>query len=219
MNVVDTLARAGRRLVEAGLSPGSTGNISGRVGDRIFLSGTGAQLGRLTTSDFAQLTPDGDHLGGPKASKEAPLHLSFYQRDREHGAVVHVHSPHAVALSCCAPWADHSAVPPLTPYFVMRVGQTPLLPYHHPGDERLGQDLLRAPWRMRAALLANHGSVVAGSDVDEAVERAIELEEACRIAITTAGLPRRLLPPDEVAELAHRWGAPWTEARRLVGED
>lgn len=123
---------------------------------------------------------------------------------------MHVHSPHAVALSCTEPWAAHSAIPPLTPYFVMRVGQTPLLPYRHPGDPALGDDVRSWPQPIRAALLANHGAVVAGADLDDAVDRAIELEEACRIALLTAATARRELDPRAVRELAERWDSPWS---------
>lgn len=210
MNGFEALRRAGADLVAAGLSPGSSGNISVRVDDRLMISCTGAALGDLHRGDVAVLDLDGRELDGARPSKEWPLHVAFYRRSRGHGAVVHVHSPSAVALACVAPWAEHSAVPPLTPYFVMRVGQTPLLPYRPPGDPGLGDDLLAAPWEMNAALLANHGQVVAAAGVADAVERAVELEEACRVALATTGLPRRLLDADQVLELARRWSSPWT---------
>ncbi|WP_261167237.1 class II aldolase/adducin family protein [Microbacterium sp. Marseille-Q6965] len=210
MSAAERLIAAGRRLVDAGLSPGSSGNISLRVGDRVLISGTGASLGTLTTADIAEVALDGTALGGARASKETPLHLGFYRRDAAHEAIVHVHSPQASAWSCVEPWADHSAVPPLTPYFVMRVGQTPLLPYRHPGAAELGDDIESLAWPARAVLLANHGSVVAGSSLDDAIDRAVELEEACRIALLTEGAPRRLLAPSLVHELAERWRSPWT---------
>ncbi len=210
MSVVEQLIAAGRRLVDVGLSPGSTGNISARDGDHILVTGTGVCLGDLTPADFAEVSLDGIHLGGVRASKETPLHIGLYRRDDEHRAVVHLHSPQAVAMSCREPWAEHSAVPPLTPYFVMRVGQTPLLPYRHPGDPALGEDIRSVQWPLRAALLANHGSVVAGRDIAEAVDRAAELEEACRIALLTENAPRRELTDDQVRELADRWGSPWS---------
>ncbi|MFG6476853.1 class II aldolase/adducin family protein [Microbacterium sp. P06] len=209
MSAASELITAGRRLVDAGLSPGSSGNLSIREGNRIFITGTGTSLGGLDEADIAVLDLDGTHVSGARSSKEAPLHVGFYRRDETHRAVVHLHSPFAVAASCLEPWAAHSAVPPLTPYFVMRVGQTPLLPYRHPGDPELGRDLAEAPWMLRAALLANHGSIVAGSDMDDAVDRGIELEEACRIALLTAQAPRREIDPAQVVELAARWGSPW----------
>jgi len=211
MSAIDQLIVAGRRVVDAGLSPGSSGNLSIRVGDRVVITGTGSVLGDLDEADIAEVSLDGTHLGGSRASKETPLHLGFYRRDDAHRAVVHLHSPQAVAMSCRRPWAEHNAIPPLTPYFVMRVGQTPLLPYRHPGDARLGDDIESAPWALRAALLSNHGSVVAGGSIDDAVDRATELEEACRIALLTEGSARRELTAREIAELAERWSSPWSD--------
>ncbi|UJW30587.1 class II aldolase/adducin family protein [Saccharothrix sp. AJ9571] len=209
MSALEDLLAAGVRVVGEGLSPGTSGNISVRDGDRILLSGTGVSLGRMRPEHVAVLDLDGRHLEGAKPSKEWPLHLAFYQRDPRHRAVVHVHSPSTVAVSCLQPWADHSAVPPLTPYFVMRVGQTPLLPYRPPGDPGLGEDLRECHWELRAALLSNHGSVLAGANLDEAVDRAVELEEACRITLLTDGLARRELDADAIAALARQWSSPW----------
>lgn len=212
MNLHDQIIAAGRRLVDLGLSPGATGNLSIRDGDKVLLTGTGVSLGRLTATDIAEVSLTGEHLGGARASKETPLHLGLYRRGPEHQAIVHLHSPQTVAMSCRSPWSTSNAVPPLTPYFVMRVGQTPLLPYRHPGDAALGEDIATAPGPLRAALLANHGSVVSGTDLDDAVERAAELEEACRIALLTENSPRRELTRLQIRELADRWNSPWTES-------
>ena len=209
MSIAGDLIDAGRALVDAGLSPGTSGNISAIDGERILVSGTGTSLGSLSEGDFAQLGLDGTVIGGAKASKETPLHVGFYRRDASHRAVVHVHSPQAAAFSCTAPWSEISAVPPLTPYFVMRVGRTPLLPYRMPGSAQLGEDIHREPGEFRAALLANHGSVVAGRTLAEAVERAVELEEACRIALLTDPATRRELTAEQIAELSERWNSPW----------
>ena len=215
MSPVDELLAAGARVVADGLSPGTSGNISVRDGDRVLVSGSGTSLGRLGPDDVAVLDLDGRHLGGARPSKEWPLHLAFYARDVAHRAVVHVHSPYAVAASCLEPWSEASAVPPLTPYYVMRVGQAPLLPYRPPGDPGLGDDLAACPWELRAALLANHGSVLAGRDAAEACERAVELEEACRITLLTTGLPRRELTPEATRHLAARWSSPWGGRTRV----
>lgn len=212
MSVRNQLIAAGRLLVDMGLSPGATGNLSIRDGDTILVTGTGASLGHLTEADIAEVSLAGVHLGGARPSKETPLHVGFYGRGEEHQAIVHLHSPQAVAMSCRNRWSEGNAVPPLTPYFVMRVGQTPLLPYRHPGDAALGEDIRSAPGPFRAALLANHGSVVSGKDLSDAVERAAELEEACRIALLTENAPRRELTPEQIRELADRWDSPWTHS-------
>ncbi|MET0162762.1 MAG: class II aldolase/adducin family protein [Microbacteriaceae bacterium] len=212
MSAVHRLIAAGRALVDAGLSPGSSGNLSVRDGDSILMTGTGTQLGALQLPDLAVLSVDGERVEGAKPSKEVPLHLALYAKNPSHTAVVHVHSPSAVALSCLAPWAEHSAVPPLTPYSLMRVGQVPLLPFAAPGDPAMGALITDSPHPFHAALLANHGAVVSGETVERAVDSAIELEEACRIALLTQGLERNLIPADQVLAITERWGTPWTPA-------
>ena len=204
------LVAAGRALVAAGLSPGSSGNVSVRDGDRLLMTGTGTQLGDLAPDDLSVLDLAGAHLGGPAPSKEVALHLAMYAKDPAHTAVVHVHSPSAVALSCLEPWSDHCAVPPLTPYSLMRVGQVPLLPFVAPGDPAMGSLVTDSPLPFRAALLSNHGSVVSGEDLDRAVLGAVEVEEACRIALLTHGADRRLIPAEQVTAITSASGMPWT---------
>jgi ribulose-5-phosphate 4-epimerase/fuculose-1-phosphate aldolase len=204
------LIAAGRALVAAGLSPGSSGNVSVRDGDRLLMTGTGTQLGDLSLDDLSVLDLTGAHRSGPAPSKEVALHLAMYAKDAAHTAVVHVHSPSAVALSCLEPWSEHSAVPPLTPYSLMRVGQVPLLPFVAPGDPAMGALVSDSPLPFRAALLSNHGAVVSGEDLDRAVQSTIELEEACRIALLTRGAARRLIAPDQVHAITAAWGMPWT---------
>ncbi len=219
MSALQQLIDAGRALVEAGLSPGSSGNLSMRDGDRILMTGTGTSLGALDASSMATLDASGAHVGGAKASKEVPLHLATYARDAAFQAIVHVHSPYAVAASCLAPWSDESAIPPLTPYVLMRVGQVPLLPFAAPGDPALGDLVAACPHPFRGALLANHGAVVAAEDLPTAVGAAIELEEACRIALLTASAERTLIAPEHVRAIADRWGMPWTGAYGAASRD
>ena len=210
MTALQQLVDAGRALVDAGLSPGTSGNLSVRDGDDILMTGTGASLGALDAAAVATLDVAGTRLGGAKPSKEVPLHLAMLGRNPTHTAVVHVHSPFAVALSCLAPWSDESAIPPLTPYVLMRVGQVPLLPFAAPGDAALGALVAECPHPFRGALLANHGAIISGEDLPTAVGGAIELEEACRIAVLTAGAERRLIAAEQVRAIADRWGMPWT---------
>lgn len=215
MSAVDDLIAAGRALVDAGLSPGSSGNASVRDGDRLLMTGTGTRLGALRPDDIAVLDLDGVALGGARPSKEVALHVAMYARNPAHTAVVHVHSPSTVALSCLEPWAPHSAVPPLTPYTLMRVGQVPLLGFVPPGDPRMGALITDCPHPFRAALLANHGAVVSGDDLEGAVDSTVELEEACRIALLTHGRERRLIAAEHVRAITDRWGTPWSETPSL----
>lgn len=215
-STIDEIVRAGARVAAAGVSPGSSGNISVLSDGLVHMSGTGTDLGRLTADDIAVVTVDGEFVRGATPSKELALHLALYAKNPHHRAVVHLHSPYAVAASCLEPWSPTSAVPPLTPYFVMRVGQCPLIPFRAPGDPELGELLRALPHPFHGALLANHGQVVSAATPDAAVEAAIELEEACRITLLTDGRPRRLLPAEDVAALAERWGTPWTDAPAVV---
>lgn len=210
----DALVRTGARLAALGLSPGSSGNISVLDDDgRVLLTPTGADLAALDPDALSVLGPDGSHLDGPRPSKEFPLHLAFYRREPENRAVVHLHSRQAVAASCLPPWSRRSAIPPLTPYFVMRVGQTPLLPYAAPGDPGQAADLESLPFPCRAALLQNHGPVAAGRTLAAASEAAVEIEEVAALLLLLGPRPARLLTPEESETLAARYDSCWTDER------
>ncbi|MEU8624541.1 class II aldolase/adducin family protein [Streptomyces sp. NPDC048669] len=204
------LAAAGAHLAALGLSPGSSGNLSVREGPYVYLTPTGTDLSRIDPAGLSILDPAGAHLDGPKPSKEFPLHTAFYRRDPAARAVVHLHSRHATAVSCLPAWSEHSAIPPLTPYFVMRVGQTPLLPYAAPGDSGQAERMEALPFPFRAALLQNHGPVTAGHSVSAAVDAAVELEEVSALLLALGDRTPRLLTPEEIAPLAEKYASPWT---------
>ncbi|XVV33257.1 class II aldolase/adducin family protein [Streptomyces sp. CA-100214] len=207
------LVAAAAHLAGLGLSPGSSGNVSVRDGDRVLTTPTGADLAALDPQGLSVLDLGGRHLDGPAPSKEYPLHLAFYRREHATRAVVHLHSRHAAAASCRSPWSERSALPPLTPYFVMRVGQIPLLPYAPPGDPAQAAGLERIAFPCRAALLQNHGPVVAGTSLRAATEAAIEVEEACALHLLLGDQPVRLLTPEEATALATKYGTYWEPAR------
>ncbi|GAA2300901.1 class II aldolase/adducin family protein [Streptomyces kunmingensis] len=204
------LAAAGAHLASLGLSPGSSGNVSIREDDRILITPTGADLAAIDAGNLTVLALDGTHLDGPRPSKEFPLHTAFYRRDPATRAVIHLHSRHAAALSCRPAWSERSALPPLTPYFLMRVGQTPLLPYAPPGDVQQAADLEQLPFAFRAALLQNHGPVVAGPALATAVDAAVELEETAALLLTLGTLPARVLTEEEARAMADKYGMPWS---------
>jgi 3-dehydro-4-phosphotetronate decarboxylase len=225
----EALCRAGRHLTALGLSPGSSGNLSVRLGDRVLITPTGTGLGALDPAELAVLTMDGVLSAGPKPSKEYPLHLAFYRRARAAGAaqpdraaqavgavqvqpcgaVVHLHSTHAAAASCLPPWSPASALPPLTPYLVMRVGQVPSVPYAAPGNDVQGPAIEADPRTFRAVLLQNHGPVVTGPDLAAAVDAAVEVEETARLHLLLAGHRPTTLSPAAITELTDRYGTPW----------
>lgn len=209
MTLADDLVAGGERLARLGLSPGSSGNISVRDGERILMSPTGADLGALRADQLSVLTLDGVLREGPKPSKEFPFHRAMYVRDPAIGAVVHVHSTSATAIACLPPWHEDSAVPPLTPYFVMRVGQTPLIPYAPPGDTSQAELIETDPRPYRAALLQNHGPVLAHTDLDAAIDAAIELEETCKLLLQIGARDPRLLTDVDARHLADRYHSPW----------
>ena len=202
----DAIVRWGRSLFERGLTPGSSGNISVRLRDGYLMTPTNACLGFLDSGRLSRLDPAGALVAGDAPTKELPLHLAFYEARPDVGAVVHLHSTCATALSCLADTDPVDAVPPITPYVVMRVGRVPVVPYVRPGAPDPGR-LLRehAPGRS-AVLLANHGPVVAAASLDAAVFAMEELEEAAKLVLLTRGTAVRLLAPLQVAELGQVFG-------------
>lgn len=191
------LAAAGRELHALGLSPGTSGNLSVRRDGGLLVTPTGVGLGALTADAISRLDTEGRLQDGPPPTKEVPLHLALYRRLPAARAVVHLHSTHAVAISCCAPEPPRTTddvLPALTPYFRMRVGTVPLCPYAPPGTEALAASVAAVPAATRAVLLAHHGPAATGSTVAEAVAAAVEVEEAAKLHLLLVGHPVRLLP-------------------------
>jgi ribulose-5-phosphate 4-epimerase/fuculose-1-phosphate aldolase len=206
----DSIASLGAELAAAGLAAGQTGNISARQGEDFVVTPTNASLGRLTGQPLATVSVAGDLLDGPRPTKEVALHLAMYARDSAANIVVHVHSPAATAVACLEPWSAHTAIAPLTPYVLMRVGQVPLIPYRTPGDPEQAELIAEHPLPFRGALLANHGSIVAAADAASALAAAVEIEQACRVMLELRGVPARLLDDSQIQALLRHSGSPWT---------
>ncbi len=209
----DQICLYGRSLFERGLTPGASGNISVRLEDGgLLMTPTDASLGFLDPARLSRLDGTGRHLSGDRPTKEGPLHQALYETRHGAGAVVHLHSTHAVALSML-PEIDPAAVlPPLTAYSVMRVGDTALVPYHRPGDPAVADAIRGLAGRHATVLLANHGPVVAGSSLTGAVNAIEELEETAKLYLLLRGLNPRILSPDQVADLVRVFGSPSGEA-------
>lgn len=205
-----TVVQAGSELVRLGLSPGKSGNISVRHKDRVYLSPTGVALSELVAEELAVTTLAGKHIDGRAPSKEFPLHLAMYRRSDETTAVVHLHSLYAVAASTLQPWHQFSALPPLTPYMVMRVGQIPLINYAQPGDTSQAMAIEQHPLSFSCLLLQNHGSVTSGPSMAKAVDAAVELEEAAKLRILTAELPHNSLTNAQASQLADKYASDWS---------
>ena len=198
----ERICAVGRSLFERGLTAGSSGNLSARLDDGYLLTPTGSSLGALDPARLSKLDPEGRTIAGDPPSKEAFLHRALYVARPKAGAVVHLHSTHAAAVSCLDGLDPAECLPPLTPYFVMKIGRLPLVPSHRPGDPHLGEVVRGLAARSAAVLLANHGPVVSGASLDDAVNAAEELEETAKLFLLLRGQPVRALTPDQVRELA-----------------
>ncbi len=201
----DEIALFGAFLTSQGLAHGSTGNISVRLDDGWLITPTNSRLGRLDPARIARLDRDGRLLAGDPPSKEAFLHRCVYDMRPGARAIVHLHSTHSVAVSCLAGIDAADVLPPLTAYYVMRVGRLPLIPYFPPGDERLAAAVREVAARHAAVLLANHGPVVAGTSLDAAVGAIEELEATAKLFLLLRGPAARPLTATEVGELEARF--------------
>ncbi|MEM1344250.1 MAG: 3-oxo-tetronate 4-phosphate decarboxylase [Pseudomonadota bacterium] len=204
-NSRETLCRLSKSLFERGYSCGSSGNISVLSEDGMLISPTGSTMDRLDPERLSLVSLDGTHLDGDPPSKEAFLHLAMYQERPEMAAVVHLHSTYSVAVSCMAEVDPEDVLPPITPYYIMRVGTLPLVPYFPPGDRALAEAVRTVARRAHALLLANHGPVVAGKSLEAAVQAAEELEETAKLFLMLRGEKTRYLTPAQVADLHVRF--------------
>ena len=203
----EALCEHGRLLFGRGYCVGSAGNMSARLPDGYLMTPTNACLGRLRPERISRLDADWRHVSGDPPSKEVFLHRAFLDARPEAMAVVHLHSTCATAIACLATPGDAAPIPPLTPYFVMRIGRRlPVVAYHRPGDAAMQPAIAAAARQARAALLANHGSVVSGRSLDDAVYAAEELEEAAKLALLLRGQPARPLGEAEVEDLLATFG-------------
>ena len=199
-----------RSLFERGLTGGSTGNISARTEDGgVLVSPTGTSFGRLDPGRLSRFDAAGQLVGGDPPTKEMPLHAAFYDTRSTAGAVVHLHSCHSVALSMMPDVDPENFLPPLTPYAIMKLGRVRLLPFFLPGDPAMGEAVRGLAGRRSAVMLANHGPVVAGRDVEAAVHAVEELEDTARLALLTRGLGPRMLTPDQVNAIVERFDVEW----------
>lgn len=200
-----------RSLFERGLTSGASGNISARLPDgKLLATPTGVCLGRLDPARLSVLSERGEFLAGDPPTKEMPLHSAFYEtRGARTGAVVHLHSTHSVALSLLPDTDPDNLLPPLTAYAIMRLGKVALLPFFMPGDPMMGDAIRGLAGRRSAVVLANHGPVVAGRDLEAAVFAIEELEETARLALLTRGLAPRLLSATQIDALVRRFEPDW----------
>lgn len=195
----------GRSIYDRGLTSGSSGNISVRIADGILVTPTNSCLGRLSPNRISKIDWQGNLLSGDKPSKETFLHLAMYRSRPSDQAIVHLHSTYSVAVSCLANVNADDVLPPITAYYVMRVGRLPLIGYYPPGDPALAGEVERVACGSRAMLLANHGPVVSAGDLDSAVYAVEELEETAKLHLLLLDKVTRYLSPEQCEELRSRF--------------
>jgi ribulose-5-phosphate 4-epimerase/fuculose-1-phosphate aldolase len=201
----EQIAAFARSIFERGLTAGSTGNISLRLDDGWLMTPTGSSMGSIDPARISRLDASGRHVSGDAPTKEAFLHLAMYGERPNAKAVVHLHSTYSVAVSCLCGLDHANVLPPITAYHVMRVGRLPLAPYFPPGDAKLAEAVRALATKHHAVLLANHGPVVAGSSLDDAVYCCEELEQTARLFLLLRGSDYRPLAAEQVAELERRF--------------
>jgi ribulose-5-phosphate 4-epimerase/fuculose-1-phosphate aldolase len=197
----EEIVEFGQSLFQRGLTAGSSGNLSVRLDDGWLLTPTNASLGRLDPARISKLDWEGKHVSGDQPSKEAFLHRAMYEQRTGAGAIVHLHSTHSAAVSCMCGLNHDDCIPPLTPYFVMKIGRLPLVPYHRPGDPALAGAIGALARKHSAVLLANHGPVVSGASLEAAVYAAEELEETAKLFLLLRDEPFRALDAAQIDEL------------------
>ncbi|PLS21326.1 3-oxo-tetronate 4-phosphate decarboxylase [Neptunicoccus cionae] len=201
-----------KSIFDRGLTGGSTGNISARTEDGgLLVSPTGTSFGRLDPARLSRFDADGTLIGGDKPTKEMPLHKAFYDTRSTAGAVVHLHSCHSVALSMLPDTDPENFLPPLTPYGIMKLGKVRLLPYFMPGDPAMGEAVRGLAGKRSAVMLANHGPVVAGKDVEAACNAIEELEDTARLALMLRGMNARALTDAHVQALVTKFDVEWDD--------
>jgi len=197
----EEIAKFGKSIYDRGLTGGSSGNISVKLEDGWLMTPTGSSMGELDPARISKLDVDGRHVSGDKPTKETFLHLAMYEERPRDGAVVHLHSTHSVAVSCLPDIDPANVIPPITAYYVMKIGKLPLVPYYRPGDEGLGDAIRGLAGKHTAVLLANHGPVVSGKGLEGAVYAMEELEETAKLFLLLHAHNPRCLTPEQIEEL------------------
>ena len=201
----DSIARLAKSMFERGLTFGSSGNISVRIEDGWLMTPTGSTMGDLDPARISKLDEQGNLVSGDKPTKESFLHVAMYEERPLTGAVVHLHSTHSVAVSCLADIDPTNVLPPITAYYVMKIGTLPLIPYFPPGDINLARAVREMASKHHAVLLANHGPVVSGKSLEDAVYATEELEETARLFLMLKDFKTRYLTDAQVAALKEKF--------------
>lgn len=197
----EALAMFGESLYARGYAHGSSGNLSARLPDGLLVTPTNSCLGRLDPGRISKLDSKGRPVSGDPPSKEGFLHLAMYEERPTAQAIVHLHCTHCVAVSCLHHADPSNVLAPATAYYVMRIRRLPLVPYFRPGDKALAEAVRLEARKHHAVLLANHGPVVAGKSIEDAVYNAEEMEETAKLFLMLSGRDTRFLDAAQVRDL------------------
>ena len=201
----DDITRLAKSMYDRGLTFGSSGNISARIEDGWLMTPTGSTMGNLNPAKISKLDNEGNLISGDPPNKETFLHIAMYEERPQTGAVVHLHSTHSVAVSCLHDINPKNVLPPITAYYVMKIGTLPLVPYFPPGDLNLARAVREMASDHHAVLLANHGPVVAGKSLEDAVYATEELEETAKLFLMLKDVKTRFLTDEQVAALQEKF--------------
>ena len=209
------ICRIGRSLFERGYVHSTAGNISVRLADGFLMTPTDACLGFLDPAELARVSLDGVQISGERASKALLLHRAIYEADPAAACVLHTHSTHLVALTLAGVWSPGDILPPITPYYVMKVGHVPLIPYHRPGHPAVAELTTKQIGRardggtpIRAVMLDRLGPTVWHDSPTAAMALLEELEETARLWLMANPRPAPL-PDSEIDALRQHFKAPW----------
>lgn len=211
----EEICRVGASLFARGYVHATAGNISARLPDGFLITPTDACLGVLDPARLAKVSSAGEQIGGDRASKTLALHRRIYDAAPEAGCVIHTHSTHLVALTLQGVWSADDILPPITPYYVMKVGHVPLVPYHRPGDPHVGDEVAARIERQRSAgrpicavMLDRLGPNVWAPTPAAAMAVLEELEETARLWLLCDPRPAPLDEP-AIEALRQAFGARW----------
>ena len=198
-------------MFDRGITHGSTGNISVRLdNDDILVTPSGSSFGRLEPNEIVKVTKSGQSIGSLLPTKELPLHKAFYEtRGMKSGAVVHLHSTHSVALSMLPGIDEDNVLPSYTPYSIMLLGKVKLLPFFVPGDPAMGDAIKGLAGKRSAVLLANHGPVVSGKDLESSVNAIEELEATAKLALILKGADAKALDKSQINSVIKKFNVEW----------
>ena len=170
----------------------------------------GSSFGRLEPNEIVKVTKSGQFIGSLLPTKELPLHKAFYEtRGMKSGAVVHLHSTYSVALSMLPGINEDNVLPSYTPYSVMLLGKVKLLPFFVPGDPAMGDAIKGLAGKRSAVLLANHGPVVSGKDLESAVNAVEELEATAKLALLLRGSDAIELKTSQIDKIVSKFNIEW----------